>query len=63
MTKENTDTSAGTSGSNIDPQPDTPAPTEAEPSINLGAISTYKIEPLKEGNWIAWQSHMVTMLK
>jgi hypothetical protein len=35
----------------------------AEPAINTGAVSTYKIEFLKEGNWIVWSSHMITMME
>jgi hypothetical protein len=34
-----------------------------EPAINTGAVSTYKIESLKEGNWIAWSSRMITMME
>jgi hypothetical protein len=34
-----------------------------ESDINIGAVSTYKIEPLKEGNWVAWRSRMTTILK
>jgi len=28
-----------------------------------GAVSTYKIDPLKEGNWLAWQNRMTRILK
>jgi hypothetical protein len=38
-------------------------PTEQELGINMGAVSTYKIDPLKEDNWVAWCSCMMTMLK
>jgi len=31
--------------------------------ILKGAISTYKIEPLKEENWVAWSIRMTTILK
>ena len=54
----------------VDPQPSASAPTPTpptvtvkEPDINIGAVSTYKIEPLKEGNWVAWRSRMMTILK
>jgi gag-polypeptide of LTR copia-type len=42
-------------------QPSTP--TVIEPGINIGAVSTYKIEPLKDDNWVAWSSRMNTILK
>ena len=38
-------------------------PTLTEPGINIGAVSTYKIDPLKEDNWVAWSSRMNTILK
>ena len=28
-----------------------------------GAISTYKIDPLREDNWLAWQNRMTSILK
>ena len=31
--------------------------------IVRGAISTFKIEPLKEGNWLPWQNRMTSILK
>ena len=31
--------------------------------IIRGAISTFRIEPLKEGNWLAWQNRMTSILK
>ena len=31
--------------------------------ILRGAIFTYKIDPLKEGNWLAWQNRMTSILK
>ena len=31
--------------------------------IIRGAISTYKIDPLKEDNWLAWQNRMTSILK
>jgi len=46
-----------------DSQPSTSGPTASTPAINMGAISTYKIDSLKEGNWVAWQSRMTTILK
>jgi len=38
-------------------------PMSTEPGINIGAVSTYKIDPLKEDNWVAWSSQMNTILK
>jgi hypothetical protein len=38
----------------VDVQPNNIAPTTVKPAINMGAVSTYKIETLKEGNWVAW---------
>jgi len=38
-------------------------PASTEPGINIGAVSTYKIDPLKEDNWVAWSSRMNTILK
>jgi len=38
-------------------------PTVIEPGINIGAVSTYKIESLKDDNWVVWSSHMNTILK
>ena len=38
-------------------------PAEQVPDINMGAVSTYKIDPLKDDNWVAWRSRMTTMLK
>ena len=48
-----------------DSQPSTSGPTASEstPAINIGAVSTYKIDSLKEGNWVVWQSRMTTILK
>jgi len=46
-----------------DSQADGSVPINAEPDINIGAVSTYKIESLKEGNWIAWRSCMITILQ
>ena len=31
--------------------------------ILRGAISTYKIDPLREDNWLAWQNRMTSILK
>ena len=31
--------------------------------IVRGAVSTFKIEPLKEGNWLPWQNRMTSILK
>jgi len=46
-----------------DPQADGSVPINAEPDINIGAVSTFKIESLKKGNWIAWRSRMITILQ
>ena len=46
-----------------DSQADGSVPINAELDINIGAVSTYKIESLKEGNWIAWRSRMITILQ
>jgi hypothetical protein len=42
-------------------QPSTPM--VIEPGINISAVSTYKIESLKDDNWVTWSSHMTTILK
>jgi gag-polypeptide of LTR copia-type len=42
-------------------QPSTP--TVIELGINIGVVSTYKIESLKDDNWVAWSSRMTTILK
>ena len=47
----------------VDSQPNNIAATMVELAINMGAVSTYKIETLKEGNWVAWRSRMITMLR
>ena len=31
--------------------------------LNMGAESTYKIDPLTDDNWVVWCSCMTTMLK
>jgi hypothetical protein len=44
---------SGTSGSGL----------LVQSGILKGAISTYKIEPLKEDNWVAWSIRMIGILK
>jgi hypothetical protein len=49
---------------NTDPMPiNLGSNVTAEPAINTGAVSTYKIKSLKEENWIAWSSRMITMME
>jgi len=38
-------------------------PMVIELGINIGAVSTYKIESLKDNNWVMWSSHMNAILK
>lgn len=53
-----TSTTAGTSTT-----APVPLVTQKPKEINLGALSSYKIEPLKEKNWSGWKAHMMGLLK
>lgn len=55
-----TSTTVGTPSNVPAPQAvSTPKPKE----INLGALSSYKIKPLKDKNWSGWKARMMGLLK
>jgi hypothetical protein len=51
---------------NLDPMIlDQPRASEVKPEqyVNLGGLLTNKVDPLKEGNWLAWKTRIIRILK
>jgi hypothetical protein len=37
--------------------------TKPDQYVNLGGLSTNKVDPLKEGNWLAWKTRITRILR